>query len=97
MISLGAAQSCWNFGCLPEDLECAEVGAAFLGFFGDPACFEAFANGELNGLPENASIQPNGPNAGQGKHMGDVICTSVAQCGFCGAAASVGVCRAQCM
>ena len=95
--AMGAAQACWNFGCVPTDLECAEVGAALLGFFGAPGCGEGFASGELEGLTNSASARPAGaPNAGQAKHVQEVICTSVADCGFCGPAVALGVCGPFC-
>jgi len=95
--AMNTAQACWNFGCVPTDLECAEVGAALLGFFGAPGCGEAFANGELEGLPGNAAAQPAGaPDAGAAKHIQEVVCTSVADCGFCGPAVALGVCGGFC-
>jgi hypothetical protein len=95
--AMGPAQACWNFGCVPTDSECAEVGAALLGFFTAPGCGEAFTAGTIEGLPGNASVEPDGsPNAGEAKHVQDVICISVADCGFCGPAVAFGVCGPYC-
>ena len=91
--ALNAAQACWNFECFPEDPECADVGAALLGFFGNPACAEGFANGEIQGITNSAALMPDGSNdPGAVKHVGDVICSSVVDCGFCDAAIAFGVC-----
>jgi hypothetical protein len=95
--AVGSGQACYNFGCVPTDSECIDVGSALLSFFGDPECAEAYANGELNGLSGNAIIQPAGPDAGGAKHMQDVICTSIAECGFCAAALAVGICPLFCL
>ena len=81
--SMRAAQECVNSGCKPGSATCDDVAAAFTGFFGNPVCIAAFVNGESNGLVGNASIQPAGPDAGAGKHIGGVICDSVLQCGLC--------------
>lgn len=95
--AVGAGQACYNFGCVPGDAECIDVGSALLEFFGSPECAEAYANGELDGLAGNAIIQPGGPNAGATKHMQDVICTSIADCGYCAAALAAGICPLYCM
>jgi len=89
---LRAAQECFRSGCTPTpDADaCDDVTTAFTGFFGNGDCAVAFSNAEINGLPGNASIQPaqsnpgaGGPIPGAGKHIGEVICGSVAQCGLC--------------
>ncbi|KPK13672.1 MAG: hypothetical protein AMJ62_14740 [Myxococcales bacterium SG8_38] len=95
--ALGSGQACYNFGCLPTDSECIDVGSALLSFFGNLECAEAYANGELDGLGGNAIVQPAGPNAGGTKHMQEVICTSIAECGFCAAALAVGICPLYCL
>ncbi|MBW1906089.1 MAG: hypothetical protein JRE45_17840 [Deltaproteobacteria bacterium] len=95
--AMGAAQACWNFGCVPTDLECPEVGAALLGFFSVPACGAGFASGDLEGLTNSASVQLEGaPNAGDLKHIQEVICNAIVECEFCDAAAAAGVCGPQC-
>ena len=81
--ALRAAQECFKSGCEPGRAACDDVTAAGAGFFGNPVCATAFANGELDGLVGNASIQPAGPNEGAAKRIGVVICTSIAQCGLC--------------
>ena len=80
--ALGAAQECLRVGCEPGDGACEEVSGAFSGFFGDDDCAAAFAAAELNGLPGNASFQPAGTPVG-GKHIPDVVCSGVVQCGLC--------------
>ncbi len=95
---MGASQACWNFGCAHTDPECEEVGAAFLRFFEAPGCPAAIATGELEGLPGNASVQPEGtPNAGEAKLIQEVVCNAIVDCDFCGAAAALGVCGVQCL
>jgi len=81
--ALGTAQECFRSGCGVLSQECDEVRGAFGAFFGNEDCFAAFVAGDLNGLPGNASIHPD---TGEGKHLGDVICSSVVQCGLCPAA-----------
>jgi len=95
--ALNAAQACFNFECGAQ--ECAEVTAGLFGFFSAPACAEGFTNGELEGLTNSAAIQPDGPNAGAAKHLADVVCTAVADCGLCGVAVSVGLgdCAGHCL
>ena len=95
--ALGSAQHCMSFGCWPGDAECSEVTNALLEFFATPGCAEAYANGEVNGLPGNAIIQPAGPNALGAKHMQDVICDSIVDCGLCPGALAVGICPLYCM
>lgn len=92
--ALRPAQQCFNVGC--DEAACEKAGQAFFDFFGAPFCAEAFANGELNGLSGNASIQPSGPNADDPKHIGEVICSAVVQCGFCPVAVPSGVCVTIC-
>jgi hypothetical protein len=81
--ALGDAQQ-----CTPEDCACEEIEGAAIDFFGDQPFFDgpctaAFAAGELNGLVGNAATQPAGPNAGAGKNIANVVCTSVATCDLC--------------
>ena len=93
--ALNVSQSCWNFGCLPED--CVEVGAALFGFFEAPGCGEGFATGDLEGLTNSASTQPEGAmNAGVAKHIAEVVCNSVAECGLCPFAGPLGECAGFC-
>jgi hypothetical protein len=88
---LGTAQQCNKFGCSLD--ECAELSAAFVEFFvANPDCGVAVVADELNGLPGNASTQPGGPNAGQAKHIGEVICGAIEQCGLCGPSQDAGIC-----
>ena len=86
--AMRAAQVCDNFGCFPDDLVCAEVGAAFLGFLGDPVCLGGFLNGDLHGVTTDAA---------DGKHVGGVICSALAQCDFCDAALAIGTCLDDCL
>ena len=88
--ALSAAQRCARGDCGFE--ECVEVGEAFQGFFGNEDCAAGFAAGDINGLPENASIHPQ---TGAIKHVGEVICGSVVFCGFCEGAPE-GVCTGPC-
>ncbi|MBW2717878.1 MAG: hypothetical protein JRD94_04785 [Deltaproteobacteria bacterium] len=77
---------------------CNAIVAAFLRFFEAPGCPEAIATGELEGLPGNASVQPEGaPNAGEAKLIQEVVCNAIVDCNFCGAAALLGVCGVQCL
>ncbi|MDH4281778.1 MAG: hypothetical protein OEV36_03930 [Myxococcales bacterium] len=93
---LGAAQACENMSCVPGDPVCMAVTNALIEFVSTPGCVEAFANGELNGLPGNASVQPGGPNAGALKHIQDVICGAVEDCGLCPSALTFGICVTGC-
>ena len=80
--ALNASQACWNFGC--DAQACAEVGAAAVGFFGSEVCAEGFATGDLEGLTNSAALQPEGaPDAGVAKHIAEVVCNAIAECGFC--------------
>ncbi len=94
---LGAAQVCENSSCVPGDDACMDVTNAFMEFVATPGCLEALADGELNGLPGNASVQPAGPNAGGAKHIQEVICGAVEDCGLCPSALMVGICPTFCM
>jgi hypothetical protein len=88
---LGTAQQCNKFGC--SVAECTELSATFVEFFfANPDCGVAAGAGELNGLPGNAGIQPGGPNAGQAKHIGEVICGAIEECGFCEDSQTAGIC-----
>ena len=81
--ALGAAQKCFRSECEPGDGACDDVTAAFTGFFGNPVC--AAALGGLNGLTGSAATHPapQGPNEGTSKHIGAVVCSSIAQCELC--------------
>jgi hypothetical protein len=94
---LGAGQVCENMSCMPGDAVCMDITNAFIEFVTTPGCLEAFYNGELNGLPGNASNQPGGPDAGDVKHIQDVICGAVEDCGLCPAALSLGLCGFTCL
>jgi len=94
---MGTAQYCWNNGCAPGDAECSEATNALLEFFATPGCAEAFANGELNGLPGNASASQKGSKAGQPKHVQEVVCGAIDDCGLCPAALALGVCGQLCL
>ena len=90
--SLGTAQQCNKFGCEQDGLECGELSDTFVEFFFSPAnCGAALGMGELNGLPGNASTQPGrGPNAGGPKHIAEVICGAIEECGTCSDAQNIG-------
>ena len=92
--SLGTAQQCNKFGCEEDGLECAQLSDTFVEFFFSPAeCGAALGMGELNGLPGNASTQPGrGPNAGGPKHIAEVICGAIEECGFCEDSQAAGIC-----
>jgi hypothetical protein len=90
------AQACENMSCLPGDEVCMDVTNVFIEFVTTEGCLDAFANGELDGLPGNASIQPNGPDAGGVKHVQDIICGAVSDCGLCESALGVGICVLPC-
>jgi len=86
--SLGTAQQCNKFGCGLE--ECIELSDTFNEFFGS-GCGTPLGSGDLNGLPGNASTQPGrGPNAGGPKHIAEVICGAIEECGFCSDAQELG-------
>jgi len=89
--ALRPAQQCYNVGC--DEAACEEAGQAFFDFFGAPFCADAFAAGDLNGLPGNASVDPA---TGETKHVGEVICSAIIQCGFCPVAVPSGVCEGPC-
>ncbi len=89
--NLQAAQRCARGEC--GDAECTDVGGAFFDFFvNNPECAGFFETGDVNGLPGNASIHPQ---TGEAKHIADVICSAVLQCGLC-PGAPPGVCTADC-
>ena len=88
---IGTAQHCTRFGCSAD--ECGELLDAFLEFFITPGeCAVAAGDGELNGLPGNAFTQPGGPNAGDPKHIQEVICGAAGACGLCDAGQAQGIC-----
>ena len=91
--SLGTAQECFRSGCGVTSQECDEVRGVFGAFFGNDDCAAAFAAGDLNGLPGNASVDSD---TGEGKHVGGVICSAVVQCDFCAVAVPSGICADQC-
>lgn len=89
--NLSAAQRCARGECGVE--ECTDVAGAFLDFFvNNDECAGFFESGDVNGLPENASVHPQ---TGESKHIGDVICASIVACGLCPGAPE-GVCEADC-
>jgi len=89
--NLSSAQRCARGTC--GVAECTNVAGAFVDFFiNNPECAGFFANGDVNGLPGNASIHPQ---TGEAKHIGDVICSAVVQCGLC-PDAPPGVCTTDC-
>ena len=74
-----SAQRCFRGQCGAE--ECSDVQGAFLDFFmNNPECADFFDAGDANGLPGNASVHPQ---TGATKHIGEVICNAVLQCGLC--------------
>jgi hypothetical protein len=89
--NLSSAQRCARGQC--GGAECSDVVGAFVDFFfNNPECADFFGDGDLNGLPGNASVHPQ---TGEGKHIGDVVCGSVVQCGLCPQASAV-VCGDAC-
>ena len=90
------AQVCENMSCVPGDNACMLVTNAFVEFVMAPSCLDMFANGELNGLPGNASVQPGGPDEGGVKHVQEVICGAVDDCGLCPSALAAGICVLPC-
>jgi hypothetical protein len=90
------AQVCENMSCMPGDEVCMDVTNVFIEFVTTPGCLTLFANGELKGLPGNASIQPGGPDEGGVKHVQDLICGAVSDCGLCESAIGVGICVLPC-
>jgi hypothetical protein len=94
--SLRTAQQCQRISCEPGSDQCIEALDTLLEFVSTPGCLEAFGNEELNGLPGNASIQPAGPNLGAAKHISEVICGTVEDCGLCDAALSFEICVEGC-
>ena len=89
--SLSSAQRCARGECGFD--ECTDVGGALLDFFANnPECGALFDAGDANGLPGNASIHPQTDAL---KHIGDVICGSVVQCGLC-PVAPPGACTGPC-
>ncbi|MDH3199483.1 MAG: hypothetical protein OEM15_01185 [Myxococcales bacterium] len=80
--AMNASQVCWNFGC--DSDACMDVAMAAGAFFGNDDCAAGFTSGELEGLTNSAALQPEGaPNAGEAKHIAEVICNAVAECGLC--------------
>ena len=89
--NLSAAQRCARGEC--GEAECNDVGGAFFDFFvNNPECAGFFDTGDVNGLPENASVHPR---TGETKQVGEVICSSVVACGLCPLAPE-GVCVGPC-
>lgn len=94
---LGTVQQCARTGCGPGSDQCRDVIVpAFVEFVSTPGCLDAFADGELNGLPGNASIQPAGPNAEAAKRIGVLVCEAVDGCGLCPAAFDNEICLDTC-
>ncbi len=90
-------QVCLNFGC--DEQACIEVGTAAFGFFGDgtTVCAEGFATGDLEGLTNSAALQPEGaPDAGVAKHIAEVVCNAIAECGLCIPGGPLGECAGFC-
>jgi hypothetical protein len=86
-----------NFGC--DEQACIEVGTAAFGFFGDgtTVCAEGFATGDLEGLTNSAALQPEGaPDAGVAKHIAEVVCNAIAECGLCIPGGPLGECAGFC-
>jgi hypothetical protein len=94
--SLRTAQECQRISCEPGSDQCMEALDTLTEFAFTPGCLAAFGDGELNGLPGNASIQPAGPNAEAAKHIGVVVCEAVDDCNLCEAALSFGICTETC-
>jgi hypothetical protein len=92
--AMNTAQQCWRGDCGPT--ERVEVAQTLFSFFEAPGCGEAFGAGEIEGLPGNASVHPNGPDAGLPKHIQEVICNAVVVCNFCVPAVNLGVCGQIC-
>ena len=95
--ALGTAQECTRMSCEPGSAKCMDITNTFIEFVATEGCIAGFQNGELNGLPGNASIQPGGPKAGDTKHISDVICGSIEDCGLCPSALMLGICPTDCM
>jgi hypothetical protein len=95
--ALGSAQTCENMSCMPGDAACMDITNGLFEFVTTPGCLVAFQNGELNGLPGNASNQPGGPDAGTFKHIADVVCGAIEDCGLCPAALMFGICGSLCL
>jgi hypothetical protein len=94
---LGTAQECSRMSCEPGSAQCMDITNTFVEFVATEGCVEAFQNGELNGLPGNASIQPSGPDAGAVKNVNEVICNAIASCGLCPSALALGICPTLCL
>ncbi len=93
--ALNASQVCWNFGC--DEQACIDVATAAFGFFGEPLCAAGFVSGDLEGLTNSAALQPEGaPNAGAAKHIAEVVCNAVAECGLCNPEGPLGECAGFC-
>ena len=95
---LGTAQECSRtMSCEPGTDQCIDITNALMEFVATPGCVEAFANGELNGLPGNASTQPGGPKAGDTKRIQRVICGAIKDCFLCPSALALGICPTLCL
>lgn len=95
--AMRTAQECTRMSCEPGTAQCIDITNAFVEFVGTDGCIAAFQNGELNGLGSNAVTQPSGPDAGGEKHLSDVICGSIDDCGLCPSALALGICPVACM
>ena len=95
---LGTAQECSRtMSCEPGTEQCIDITNALMEFVATPGCVEAFADGELNGLPGNASVQPGGPKAGDTKRIQRVICGAIKDCSLCPSALALGICPTLCL
>ena len=95
---LGTAQECSRtMSCAPGTDQCIDITNALMEFVATPGCIESFANGELNGLPGNASTQPGGPKAGDTKPIQRVICGAIKDCFLCPSALALGICPTLCL
>ena len=87
------AQVCYRSGCELDSEECDTFRADFGEYFGNMDCAIDFLTGESEGLSASAALHPE---TGAIKHVGEVICNSVVQCGLC-PTAPPSVCTADCM
>ncbi|MBT8426911.1 MAG: hypothetical protein KJO02_02655 [Erythrobacter sp.] len=84
--SLKTAQECYRSrACEPGSAECNEALEVLGELFGDEYCGPAMLNDELNGLPTGNPINmPEGSSRpGEPKHLQEVLCTAISDCGAC--------------
>ncbi len=74
------AQICYRSGCELLGEECDGFRADFAQYFANADCATDFLAGEADGLAGNAALHPQ---TGEIKHIGEVICSAVVQCGLC--------------